>query len=207
MRSGVFLICFIWIANAVFAQNDSSFIRVHFLYGSKPKKEYKHIEKKWFGGKLGGHAGVECGENGKILHFIFDRKANAIAKKNSKGKYLYNSYEEFYSILGGKMDSNKRVTVLIPCSAAQKRIFDSLAKLYTTSPPYDYAFIGMRCGSATYDILAQLDIFKQLGLGRTKMQLFYPRKTRKRVLKQAKKNNWRVERHEGNARRKWEMDR
>lgn len=41
-------------------QNDSlKIIKVHFLYGSKPKKEFRFLEEKWFGGMHGGHVSIE----------------------------------------------------------------------------------------------------------------------------------------------------
>jgi hypothetical protein len=42
---------------------------VHFLYGSKPSREARDIEKKWFGGKLGGHVGIEITPD-SILNFV-----------------------------------------------------------------------------------------------------------------------------------------
>ena len=54
--------------SALSAQSDSVIIRVHFLHGSKPKREFRHEEDRWFGGILGGHAGIEIGPN-KIFNF------------------------------------------------------------------------------------------------------------------------------------------
>jgi hypothetical protein len=61
-----------------------------------------------------------------------------------------------WNVLGnyyGNIDSLRRAVFVIPVTAAQKKILDSLAGQYTREPPYDYAFLGMRCASATYDVL------------------------------------------------------
>lgn len=64
----------------------------------------------------------------------------------------------------------------------------------------------MRCGSSTYEILAQLGILKSYSHKKTVRKIFYPRKLRKRLFKKAKKNNWTVSREEGIDTRKWEKD-
>jgi hypothetical protein len=184
---------------------DSLFLKVHFLYGSKPTKQYRATEKKWFGGLLGGHVGLEW-ETGKVLHFAPKGKFHKWAKKVKHGKYIYGSQQEFYEILGGKLDSNQSAIVNIPISYLQKKTLDSIAQLYLTNTPYDYAFIGFRCGSASYETLAQIGILPKLGNTITKLSIFYPRKTRKRILKLAMENNWKIERKKGTICRKWEKD-
>ena len=49
------------------AQTDT--IRVHFLYGSRPAFSFRNDEREWFGGKLGGHVGIEY-RNGLIIDFV-----------------------------------------------------------------------------------------------------------------------------------------
>jgi hypothetical protein len=187
-----------------FAQ-DAYMLKVHFLYGSKPNKKYKTTEKKWFGGMLGGHAGIEV-VDGKILHFLPKGTFHYIASKQPHSKYVYNTYRDFYEILGGKLENNKRLIVYIPITAQQKIRFDSLVTAYTNQPPYDYAFAGFRCGSATYQGLAMLDILPHLGNGATKLRIFYPRLLRKKILKLANKNKWKMEVQPGSISRKWEKD-
>src|SRR5688572_14854106 len=55
------------IALLFFFQNSLSGICqdtvfVHFLYGSKPARGYKHIESHWFGGIHGGHVSIQAGK-------------------------------------------------------------------------------------------------------------------------------------------------
>src|SRR5690606_6575663 len=84
--------------------SDTDYIRVHFLYGSTPKREFKESETKWFGGKLGGHVGVEVGTD-SILNFVPDGKFHVFQKKDDlHSLYTIHSFESFYSILGGESD-------------------------------------------------------------------------------------------------------
>jgi hypothetical protein len=184
---------------------DSLLLKVHFLYGSKAKKAKASAEKKWFGGLLGGHVGLEWRDE-KVLHFAPKGKFHAWAKKAQHSKYIYGSTTAFYELLGGRMASNKRAVVYIPITILQKQRLDSIASSYLSKTPYDYAFIGFRCGSASYEILAQIGILPKLGNTATKLSIFYPRKVRKRILKLAKQHNWKIESHQGTVCRKWERD-
>ena len=185
---------------------DSMYLKVHFLYGSKPLKEYKGSESKWFGGVLGGHVGIE-GDSGKIVNFVPYGKFHWVDKKeNVHSKYTVHSYKGFYSILGGNSDSVKKAIVYIPVTLEKKGRFDSITQAYLKKSPYDYAFIGMRCGAATYEILGQLNILPAYSKKKTYRKIFYPKKLRKRLFKKAKKNNWLIVKVPGSKKRKWEKD-
>jgi hypothetical protein len=185
---------------------DTTFIKVHFLYGSKPLKKYKDTEQKWFGGILGGHVGVE-GDSGKIINFLPKGKFHIFAKKENKhSTYAVHSTENFYSILGGNGDSVKMAVVYIPVSSKTKQIFDSLTKVYLNETPYDYAFVGMRCGGAAYDILGKIGIVQNYSYSKTYKKIFYPKKLRKRLFAKAKENGWKVFTQNGSVKRKWERD-
>jgi len=197
------LLCFMYVA--AYPQ-DTTFIKVHFLYGSKPLKEYKDTEPKWFGGVLGGHVGVE-GDNDMILNFLPSGKFHWFAKEDNKhSTYQIHTVNSFYAILGGYPDSVKKAVVYIPVTKQQKQKFDSIAAAYLNQTPYDYAFIGMRCGAATYDILGQLDILPNYDHSKTYRKIFYPKKLRKRLFKKAATNGWVIMRQNGSLRRKWEKD-
>ncbi len=185
---------------------DTTYLKVHFLYGSKPMKEYQDTENKWFGGVLGGHVGIE-GRDNKVLNFLPQGSFHIFKKQNERhSTYAEHDTVSFYKILGGDPDSMKKAIVYIPVSPQQKQQFDSIAAAYLEATPYDYALVGMRCGSATYEILGQLGILKQYGPKKTAKKIFYPKKLRKRLLKKAQENNWTVTRQEGTTRRKWETD-
>jgi hypothetical protein len=186
--------------------HQTNYIKVHFLYGSKPLPQYKDSERKWFGGVLGGHVGIE-GDSGRILNFRHQGSFHVFANKNNRHSlYEEHSFKGFYSIFGGSADSTKKVIVTIPVTAEQKQLFDSLSASYLKETPYDYALMGMRCGAATYEILGQLGIMPEYSYRKTYMKIFYPQRLRRRLLEKAEKNNWIIERFDGSTRRKWEKD-
>ncbi|WP_375562992.1 hypothetical protein ACE193_10850 [Bernardetia sp. OM2101] len=186
---------------------DTTLLKVHFLYGSKLLKSDKSTEQKWFGGILGGHVGIEVGED-KVLNFLPSREsfhwfAN---KKDKHSTYAIHSVPSFYAIFGEHPDSVQLAIIYIPISIQQKETFDSIVSAYIGHAPYDYAFFCMRCGAATYDILAQLDILKHYSYRKTSREIFYLRKLRKRLFRMAKENNWKIIKQEDIKRRKWERD-
>lgn len=200
------LLCLCCLISAAGFAHDTTFLKVHFLYGSRPSKAHKESESKWFGGTLGGHVGIEIDSN-RILNFlphgdfhVFKRKADF------HSAYAVHNESAFYAILGGDADSMKKAVVYIPVQPWQKQRFDSIAAAYLAQTPYDYALVGMRCGSASYEILGQLGIVKSYPRKKTALKIFYPKKLRKRLLRQANDQGWVVVRQEGTDRRLWEKD-
>lgn len=186
--------------------HDTVYLKVHFLYGSRPLKPYKGTEGKWFGGILGGHVGIE-GDSGRILNFLPKGSFHVFKRPaNRHSAYAVHNEQGFYSILGGNPDSMKKAIVYIPVTRQQKQRFDSIATAYLAQTPYDYALVGMRCGAASYEILAQLGVLKAYGPKKTALKIFYPRKLRKRLLKKARANDWTVTHQEGSPKRQWEKD-
>jgi len=101
----------------------------------------------------------------------------------------------------------KDVTIIaIPISNSIKQKIDSLHQSYFDSTRYDYAFIGMRCAAASYDVLAHAQIVKKKKLSKTAIKNFYPKPLRKRMLKKAKRNSWSVVHQEGCRTRIWEKN-
>jgi hypothetical protein len=178
---------------------------VQFLYGSKPFKKYKATEKKWFGGILGGHVGIE-GDSGKFYSFEIKGKNKIFNGRPNNSIYKLETEEEFWSIMKTKEDSLKKATIIIPVTWQQKQKFDSINSAYLKQVPYCYAVFGMRCGASTYDILAQLGIFPQYSRFKTYIKIFYPRRLRKRLIAMAEKSNWTIIRKQGTPKRKWERD-
>ncbi len=209
-KSGALSVCLVailFLTAAKLHAQDTAYIKVHFLYGSRPLKAYKETEPRWFGGILGGHVGIESKEN-QIVNFIPHGKFRLVAKNKIKhSRYVVDSFHRFYSRLGGQHpDSTKQAIIIIPVTLQQKEKFDSIASVYLEKTPYDYAFVGMRCGAATYEILAKLGILKQFTPAKTITKIAYPKKLRKRLLRKAEENGWTVIRQEGTTRRKWESD-
>ena len=185
---------------------DSLFIKVHFLYGSKPGKEFKASESNWFGGKLGGHVGIEI-DSDRILNFVPSGKFHKFSKADDRhSKFVFHTSSQFYSIFGGKPREVKQAVFIIPITSVQKRKLDSIAKVYTGNTPYDYAFFGMRCGAAAYDILGQLQIVESYSHRKTYLKIFYPKKLRKRLFELAALNRWKTEMAQGSDHRIWEKD-
>ena len=187
------------------ANSDSITIRIHFLHGSKPKFKYRYQEDRWFGGVLGGHA-VEY-ESNKILNF------------QPKGRFLLFSHRRlinsrfsihdtisFYGILGGEYPSVKKTIISIRISAQQKLKLDSIVSVYTKRSPYDYAFLGMRCGAATYDMLAEAEQVRRYTFSKTWQRFFYPRKVRRHLEKIAAQKGYHIWKTEGSNKRVWEKD-
>ena len=139
----------------LFSQSDSlHVIKVHFLYGSKPLKNTKKSEPKSFGGLHGGHVTIEVdsvdyGFNSSFpFHIIAHKKwTGEFVKKYLKGEHRYKTGE-------------KTVTFYIPISKEQYFKLNQIHLNYCNKTPYDYACLGMRCASATYDILSQIGVFK-----------------------------------------------
>ena len=189
----------------IFSQ-DTIFIKVHFLYGSKPAKKYKNTEDKWFGGKLGGHVGIEVYPD-KVMNFVPHGGFHWFARRNNRlSCFVVHTENGFWGIFGATPENVKKETVIIPIITKQKIKLDSIYKEYTTQTRYDYAFIGMRCGAAAYDILGQINILKKYSYRKTYMKIFFPKKLRRKLVKQANKNNWRIVKQDGTLKRKWEKD-
>jgi hypothetical protein len=184
---------------------DSSYIKVQFIYGSRPLKKHKDTERKWFGGILGGHVGIE-GDSGRFYSFEIHGKNKIFNSKKINSVYKIETKEEFWGVMKTKEDSIKKATIIIPLTAQQKQKFDSITSAYLKEVPYCYAVFGMRCGASTYNILAQMGILPQYSHFRTCMKIFYPRRLRKRLIANAETNNWTIIRKEGTPKRKWERD-
>ncbi len=179
-------------------------LKIHFLYGSVPKN--KDIDDKWFGGKLGGHVGLQL-NNDDILNFLPKDGFHYIRKmKNFKSTFATHTFQEFYEILGGSADSNKKLIIEIPLTDQQSQKYKKIKDNYLKKTPYDYAFKGMRCGSSSYEILAQLGIVNRKSNKRTYLTIFYPKKLRKILIKKAKINNWKQTHQQGCYSRIWEKD-
>jgi hypothetical protein len=188
------------------ANSDSVDIRVHFLHGSKPKKKFRFEEDRWFGGVLGGHAGIEY-ESNKVLNFQPRSRFHIFHKKGIiNSRFSVHDTVSFYEILGGKHYENKKTIITIRISAKQKLKLDSIVKAYTVRSPYDYAFFGMRCGAAAYDVLAQIGVVYKYSYSKTWRKIFYPKKLRRKLEWFAKTCGFKVRKVAGSNKRIWEED-
>lgn len=200
------LITAILKSQSLVAQSDSVLIKAHFLHGSKPKFKFRHEEDRWFGGILGGHAGIEYEPN-KIINFQPKARFHVFTHPSFiNSRFGIHDTLSFYEILGGKYSSVKKTTITIRISAKQKEKLDSVVLAYATRSPYDYAFFGMRCGAATYDLLAQAGVVKSYSFSKTWSKLFYPRKTRRRLERLAHRKGYVIQKMPGTEKRIWEKD-
>lgn len=187
---------------------DSTYVKAHFIYGSMPGKGYRNVEKKWFGGLNGGHVGLEVGKD-SILNFGRKGKLHWIGKsRNHHSRFSITSVKRFWELFRIPAADVQKLTIIIPISASQKRILDSLTRSYLANTPYDYAFMGMRCASASSEILARIGVLEKYLQGKgSRMEVFYPKILRTELIIRAKKYNWQMSYEKGTIRRKWERDR
>jgi len=196
----LFLLLFL---GSLAAQSDSThIIKVHFLYGSKPKCKHKDTEKKYFGGIHGGHVSIEV--DGKDYGFEpTDYNVHIFAhRKRFKSHFVEKD-------LGGKGrygTGSKTTTFIVPINNEQYKRLKNTLSGYCTITPYDYAFFGMRCASTAQDVLAQTGLVKERKRFRNIVTTFYPKKLRKRIFRLARKNNYQIIKQEGRPTRKWEKD-
>lgn len=181
-------------------------IRIHFLYGSRPHPAYKESEKRWFGGRLGGHVGIEYAP-GRVLSFVPRGRFHLFSRpRNVHSAFAVHAVSEFYSIFGADPGSVKSAIVTIPLKPSQRSLVDSIVYTYRSQTPYDYALIGMRCAAATYDILAHSGVVRKYRPLKTIWKIFYPRKLRKLLFRKAEAKGWQVDWQPGSTKRKWDRD-
>jgi len=201
----LFLTSMLLLNGGAFAQSaaDSLQIKVHFLYGSKPAKGADNSERKEFGGLHGGHVTIEVATTN--FGFGPSNGFHVIGRKNNRHSKWYAFPLEYWA--ADTTDAGEKYTTFtFPVSKDQ---YDSLKKKmheYALATPYDYAFIGMRCASATWDILAQAGILQTHSKSWMILRCFYPKLFRNKLFKQQKEMRADIHRQPGRASRKWEMD-
>jgi len=195
MRS-IASIIFIYCLIPAFAQTDT--IKLNFLYGSKPAKDYKQSESKVFGGLKGGHVNIEA--HNKVLDFMPGNCPLFPKNKNPTGGFRLNN-KVYWDTSGDKW-----TTILIPVTPTQMNRLDSLFDLYRQTTPFDYAILGMRCASASYYVLSKIGLFEKISNRKNITKHFYPKLLRKWMLRWAAKHHYPIIEHDGKSTRKWEKD-
>lgn len=176
-------------------------IKVHFLYGSKPAKGHRKTETRWFGGMHGGHVTLQMGDsvigfNPFFKYHIFPHK------KKKSSAWVLQTHDEFVR----DTFKHKYTSVEIPVTEAQYLQLKMTANGYLEKTPYDYAFLGMRCAAATYDLLGQIGVVKEYSKFRNVFSNFYPKLLRKKIFNLTLENNYKITFHNGTHTRKWEKD-
>lgn len=159
------------------------------------------METKWFGGLKGGHVSIEV--DADVIGFVPVEGVHIFPRKRKKNsRFLVEPLPEWQQDTA----TLKYTTVIIPVTDQQYEQIKQIHQAYCQQPPYDYAFFGMRCAAATNEILSRLDITKSKTKGGFVVSTFYPQLLRRRLLRQAEKNNWSVHRQAGRNSRKWEKE-
>jgi hypothetical protein len=193
----ILLSIIIFVQANLFAQKT---LTVHFLYGSIPASPYKDVEKKRFGGKKGGHVTIQVGDS--LISFQPGGNCHMIAAGNKNGYFKIINAQNWQLDTAG----NKYTSIIIPVSDSQYTAMHELAQQYVRQCPYDYAFLGMRCAAASYDLLGETGLLPAKSKTATWSQFFYPQLLRRKLLKLAERNNYTVVRHPGSNRRIWEKE-
>jgi hypothetical protein len=193
------LILIVFLSIELRAQNSNQSIKVHFFYGSKPKFKYRHVEERRFGGLHGGHVSMQIGDT--VFSFLFTGRAHIFAhKRDMTGVWVNQNLHQWVN----DTVKGKYVSFTVPLNNSQYQTFKKVQSSYCSTVPYDYAFLGMRCASSTYDVFAQMGFFKHRSRMSMITEIFYPKLLRKKFFRMAEKNHWKIEKHEGSPRRKWE---
>lgn len=196
-----FVFLFLFLSHFLIA-SDSLFVKVHFVYGSKPKSAFKKTEAKQFGGIHGGHVYLEL-ENKIISYGTNNGKWHIFPHKSkSAGRYRIDKDLKWH----GDTGKLKITTIVIPITEEQVLKFKKTEKEYFEQTPYDYAFLGMRCAAGAYDVLSKAEVCKCKSRFGIISKNFYPKRLRVKLLKRAQKEKWEVLRQEGRITRKWERD-
>lgn len=185
-----------------YSQVDSiHYIKVHFLYGSKPKKQFKSTEFKSFGGLHGGHVSIEVDDIDYNFEPTYDHHVFS-HKHKMKADFVENKLNG----LSRYSSTSKTVTFIIPLTNDQYNKIKLINQNYCKTTPYDYAFFGMRCANSTQDILGQIGVLKKKTRFLNVLTTFYPKKLRKRIFKVSKKKNYKIIKQSGRETRRWERD-
>ena len=214
----LFLLCCLKIS--AFCQTKDS-VRILIIYGSEPARGYPS-EYKWFGGRPGGHVVLQTG-NDRVLSFaptiyhpwchIFPSRKPADFRSSFTTRSVSAFWQTFNYTHSRKyhVDSLRQLVVSIPITPTQRKKLDSLSRTYLSHPPYDYAVVGMRCASATYEILAQIGVFQHPYKQNIWWHVLFPRDLRYELLKEAHNNpsakTWRIHQTTGCLSRNWDYDR
>jgi hypothetical protein len=188
----------------VFLINNLQFVEntlvIHFIYGSKPKREFKNVEEKISGGLLGGHIFIQCGEyfygfesiNRKKIHLFHQKKFNSIYTKEHISTWPKNHNHE------------KMMSIGLPVDPGTFNRMTATVEGYHSKTPYDYAVFGMRCASSTYRLLCDAGFFPAASNFRSMILIPYPAVLRKKVRRIAELNNYKIKTQPGSTRRIWE---
>ena len=198
----IFCLLFLFLfSNNIYSQDSVKLIKVFFLYGSKPYSSNDTTEKHLFGGIHGGH--VSIGIDSTIIGFHHLKGVRIFPHhKNLNGAYESYPLKQFIR----DTVSKQYAEIDIPVSNTQYCNLRSTFLRYCNKTPYDYAFFGMRCTAAAYDLLSKTELVSPKSKTDNIISNFYPKKLRRHLFKIAKENNYIVYFKRGTSKRIWEKD-
>jgi hypothetical protein len=180
---------------------ETHLLKVFFRYGSIPEVGYEYVEYAETGGLHGGH--VSLGMDSLEIGFSNIGRVHIFPDTETPTGLFYWEYLKDFE---DQVADKKYVTYLVPITDQQYTWLRTILMTYLDNPPYDYAFFGMRCASATYDILSQIGLFDRKNRTANIISNFMPRLFRSKMAELARKNGYTVVRVKGRKTRIWEED-
>jgi hypothetical protein len=220
--SKIYFLLFLLVNTAGAHAQDS--VRVLCLYGSVPAKGWQGREPEFKRGMFtrtinmqGGHVGIEVGAD-SVLSFQPLRYSGPFHagdlfshSKHPNSWFRVMTVHRMWTLLGNyynNIDSLQRAMFVIPVTPQQRHAIDSLSRAYLTHTPYDYAFLGMRCASASYEILVHAGVASWYRRGLWH-KIFTTRKFRYAIYKEYLRRRaagWRLYTWKGSHSRVWDRD-
>lgn len=150
--------------------------------------------------------GIEIDSN-RVIDFLPSGGYHVFARDRERNsRFVMRSLESFWETFGKEAHEVKKLSITIPVTSAQKKQLDDLAAQYLSETPYDYAFFGMRCAAAAYDVLGQTGVLRERSQWGIILRYFYVKPLRKKMIRTARKNGWEITRGQGVETREWEQD-
>jgi hypothetical protein len=195
----ILLFAFLLSANFLVAGHE---LVVRIAHGSRPHPQHRDTEKHWLGGMYGGHVVIELDSFAYGFNFRSQRVHIFPRKNESRRKGVFEKDNAAALLHGWRNLEMTSVYVPLNDSAytALKQQLETLHK----HPDFDYAFLGMRCASTAYMLLSKVGVFEPSGKFKSMRKAFHPKALRKRLLKSAHQNNYRVVVQQGSKTRIWE---
>ncbi len=179
-----------------FAQSDT--IIVQILHGSKPKHHTNGY--KVLGGYYGGHVVIQLDTFVYGFNFFGKRVHSVPYRKHRNGIYEKQNLHDWQKQV--KDDEVTFITIPIP-KEKYEELKDTYENYYLNCP-HDYAFFGMRCAASAYWMLGKAGVIRTSSRRRSIVHSFHPKMFRKKIMRIARKKNYRILEKKGDPNRKWE---
>ncbi len=182
--------------------NGAAVVILHFTHGSVPRPGCED-QRSRLGGKWGGHVELEIDDH---LHgFELERRPDwhLVARRRRSSFNCVFEKKPLADWLAASLN-DKRTSIALPVTAGQK---DWLLEFYERNgaePPYDYAFLGMRCAASMREVLGGAGILSEISRFGCLVSAFYPRQFRRKMLRLAAEKGWQVTLKPGIECRDWD---